>query len=371
MRALQLLTSFLLSLAAVVAGCSGSSATPTASGQRTDANAAHTYTLGEFPAFPTASLPKSTAAELQAVLDSVVEEGTFPGVTAAIISAGRGHWAGAAGSASGVALTPESPLPTHSAGKTITAAQVLQLVEDGRLALDDRASAHLPAELRFFDANGATIRDVLAMRSGIPDLNEGAGFYPAEQAASVVKMFRKLPELNVPPGSETRYASTNYVLLGAIIEHVTGDSLAEAMRLGVLAEPALEGLVYTVDDAFAADGWGIESTPAALARWGYELFGGFVLSESSLRDMTEVQGETFGLGYGLGVVDFSDAYRTVAVGHPGESSVTTCCSEIRLVALPEEGTVISVQANTDGANTSDAFGQVESLTQALRTAAQG
>jgi CubicO group peptidase (beta-lactamase class C family) len=139
----------------------------------------------------------------------------------------------------------------------------------------------------------------------------------------------------------------------------------------VLGQPDLEGLVYTVDGALAGDGWGVVATPAALARWGYELFGGFVLSESSLREMTEVQGETFGLGYGLGVVDFSDSYGTLAVGHPGESSVTTCCSDIRLVAFPDEGLVISVQANTDGAETSDPFGQVELLTRGLRDAARG
>jgi CubicO group peptidase (beta-lactamase class C family) len=365
------LTLVISAIVVTLSGCGGSSSTTTASGGSTDANADHAYGLGEFPAFPRASLPKSTAAKLQAVLDSVVEEGTFPGVTAAVISAGRGHWAGAAGSAEGVALTPECSLPTHSAGKTITAAQVLRLVEEGVLGLDDRASDHLPPELRFFDANGATIRQVLAMRSGIPDLNEDAGYYPAEQASSVFKVFRRLPDPEVRPGSESRYASTNYVLLGAIIEYVTGHSLAEAMRSDVLGQPDLEGLVYTVDDALAGDGWGVVATPAALARWGYELFGGFVLSESSLREMTEVQGETFGVGYGLGVVDFSDSYDTLAVGHPGESSVTTCCSDIRLVALPDEGLVISVQANTDGAETSDPFGQVELLTRRLRAAARG
>lgn len=58
--------------------------------------------------------------------------------------------------------------------------------------------------------------------------------------------------------------------------------------------------------------------------------------------MTEFEGEW----YGLGIMDFSSNYGTLAVAHEGESSATTCCSVIRLVALPEEGVVISVQANT-------------------------
>jgi D-alanyl-D-alanine carboxypeptidase len=367
----RLLTPLILMLAFVAAACGGSQAPATAPRASTTPDNPRTHALGAFPQFPRASLPKAETAGLQGVLDGIVEDGTFLGVTAAVIVADRGHWEGAAGSADGTALTPDSRRPIHSSGKTIVAAEVLRLVEKGKLGLDDRASDHLPPELRFFDANGATIRQVLAMRSGIPDLNEDAGYYPAEQASSAGKVFRKLRQPEVRPGSESHYASTNYVLLGAIIEHATGRPLAEVLRSDVLDRPGLDGLVYTVEDALAADGWGVESTPTSLARWGYELYGGFVLSETSLLEMTHVEGYIFGLGYGLGVVDFSDAYGTLAVGHPGESSVTTCCSAIRLVALPKDGVVIAVQANTDGAATSDAFGQVEAVTIALRDAARG
>lgn len=357
------------------AACSPSSAPATApleSGANTGSDAPGSYALGEFPPFPDGPLPESTAEALQAALDAAVEEGTFTGVTAAVIAADRGSWAGAAGSGDGVPLTPDSPSPTHSSGKTVVAAQVLRLAEDGMLGLDDLASEHLPPELGFFDANGATIRQVLGMRSGIPGLNEftpEGGYYPAEQASTAVKVFRKLPEPEVPPGGEPDYASTNYVLLGTIIEHATGQSLADALRSDVLSTPALEGLVYTVEDALAADGWGVESTPEALARWGYELYGGFVLSDSSLREMTDFQGDW----YGLGVMDFSSEYASLAVGHEGSSSAATCCSLIRLVALPEDGVVVSVQANT--AATDDPYGAYNSrvvrLTQVLRNAALG
>jgi hypothetical protein len=59
-------------------------------------------------------------------------------------------------------------------------------------------------------------------------------------------------------------------------------------------------LVYRVEDALAADGWGVESTPGSLARWGYELYGGFILSGTSLREVTDFQG-----WFGLGVMDLS------------------------------------------------------------------
>jgi D-alanyl-D-alanine carboxypeptidase len=359
-------------LAFVAAACSPSSTPATASREATadtGGEAPRTYALGEFPPFPDGPLPESTAEALQTALDATIEDGTFIGVTAAVIVADGGSWAGAAGSADGVPLTPDSQSPTHSSGKTIVAAEVLRLAETGRLSLDDQASDHLPPELRFFDANGATIRQVLGMRSGIPGLNEADGYYPAEQAPTTVKVFRKLPEPEVAPGGEPDYASTNYVLLGTIIERVTGRPLAEVLRSDVLGNPALDGFVYTVEDALASDGWGVQTTPGSLARWGYELYGGFVLSDASLREMTDFQGDW----YGLGVMDLSIEYGTLAVGHEGESSVTTCCSVIRLVALPEEGVVISVQANTAATDHPyDTYNsQVVHLTQVLRDAARG
>ncbi len=94
--------------------------------------------------------------------------------------------------------------------------------------------------------------------------------------------------------------------------------------------PASRGSPTRSDDALASDGWGVETTSASLARWGYDLYGGFVLSNASLHEMTDFQGRW----YGLGVMDFSADYGTLAMGHDGTSSVTTCCSVIRLVALP-------------------------------------
>jgi D-alanyl-D-alanine carboxypeptidase len=326
---------------------------------------ATSYGLGEFPDFPPDSLPVATAMALQSVLDSAVEDGTFGGVTSAVIVANRGSWAGAAGTWDGSAVTPDSRHPTHSSAKTFVAAQVLRLVEDGKLDLNDPASDHLPPELGFFDANQATIRQLLAMRSGIPGLNEEAGFYPAEQAPTVVDVFKQLPESTVAPGTVTEYASTNFVLLGSVIENETGHGLSETLHSDVLAHPGLEGIVHTVEDALASDGWGVETTAASLARWGYDLYGGFVLSDASLSEMTDFQGEW----YGLGVMDFSGEYGEFAIGHQGLSSVTTCCSAIILLALPDDGIVVSVQANIEGTRSSN--DDVDRLAGKLRDALQG
>ena len=104
--------------------------------------------LGDFPAFPEGPLPEPVAASLQAVLNDAVEQGTFLGVTAAVIAADSGSWSGAAGADTEQnPLTPNDWLLIARVGKTVTAAQVLRLVEDGKLGLDDPVTDHLPPEL--------------------------------------------------------------------------------------------------------------------------------------------------------------------------------------------------------------------------------
>jgi CubicO group peptidase (beta-lactamase class C family) len=335
-------TTAITTTAITTAAASGeSSSTTTATASR--------FALGEFPAFPDTALPEPTTATLQSLLDDAVEQGTFEGVTAAVIVADQGNWAGASGTWDGEPIRPDSRYPTHSSAKTFVAAEILRLVEDGQIGLDDPAVDYLAPELAFFDANGATIREVLGMRSGLPSLDKNDAYSVAELVPTVNDLFEALPEPTVSAGSMTRYSGTNYLLLGSIIEHVTGRPLADTLRSDVLAQPGLEGIAYTVPDAMASDGWGVETTSASLARWGYDLYGGLVIPDASLQEMTDFRGEW----YGLGVMDYSRAsgvFDHGAIGHQGLSSVLKCCSAVALVALPDDGIVIAVQADAPAGN---------------------
>lgn len=359
-------------MAVLIAGCSASpEARPTPAEPTSEVavgttalspQPSPTVTLGEFPEFPKGSLPESVAASLQAVLDGAVEQGTFLGLTAAVIVADSGSWSGAAGvDLEGDPLTSDAQLAIASVGKTVTAAEVLRLVDEGKLGLDEPAADHLPREIAFFDANGATIRDVLGMRSGIPD---PPGYEAlVDSGSSPAELLRNTFGPLFPAGSEISYANINYVLLGAIIERVTGHTLWEALRSDVLDHPALDGLVYGVNDALAADGWRIESDPATLARWGYELYGGFVLSDASLGQMTDFRGDW----YGLGAIDFSQGtpaivggYGIPAIGHGGVGPPIA----VMLVAFPQTGVVVAVQAPIG------TIPQVATVVGALKDAAQ-
>src|SRR5688572_23010164 len=165
--------------------------------------------LGDFPAFPDAQLPDSVAGALQAVLDQAVADDIVRGATAAVIVAGSGSWAGAAGvDRQGSTLTADSRLLTASVGKTVTAAQILRLVDDGKLRLDDRATDHFSSQLSSFEANDATVRDLLGMRSGLSDPRNY--FALAERHATVAELVQGVPDPIAPAGSTIQYANINF-----------------------------------------------------------------------------------------------------------------------------------------------------------------
>ena len=301
--------------------------------------------IGDFPKFPEALLPESVADSLQAELDGLVEDGTVVGATAAVVVGGSGTWAGASGvGVDGKRLTRETPLLTASVAKTVTAAEILRLVDEGTIDLDDPITDHLPARaVAAFDANGATIRDVLGMRSGISD---PPGYIElVDSGATTTEVLAEALAPSFPAGSEISFQNINYVLLGIVIEDVTGRPLWNVFRTGVLDRPGLDGLVYPERHALAADGWRVESMSSSLARWGYELYGGSVLSAKSLDAMTDFRGDW----YGLGTIDFAlspvpGGYDWMAIGHGGLELQNAAL----LVAFPERGVVVAVQAPRAG-----------------------
>ena len=115
--------------------------------------------------------PEGVAARFQAVLDDMAAGG---GIAATVMTP-DGTWSGASATADGVHdMQPDSQFGIASGTKPIIAAQVMQLVEAGELSLDALATEYLPADFTF-DTNGATIRQLLSHRSGIPDWYDEGG----------------------------------------------------------------------------------------------------------------------------------------------------------------------------------------------------
>jgi D-alanyl-D-alanine carboxypeptidase len=342
---------------------------PTASGFPTEAFAA----ISEDP------VPAELAAKLQSTLRLAGEAG----MSATVMSA-HGTWSGATGTADGVrAVTVNDQFSIASVTKAVAATQVMQLVEDGALGLDDPVAEHLPSDLEF-DTNGATIRDLLSHRSGIPEYADTVDlsadplrvWTPAELLAAI-------PAQRMPAGAESVYANTNYLLLGVVMEEVTGRPVADVLRDGVLGIDGVERLIYQPDEvpsgpiafengesaawhesmggflpslALTSDGAAaaMASDSVSLGRWWRALCAGEIVSQASLTEMMPTDD-----WYGLGIGD--DWGIRGVVGHGGSDLGNNAMAG----CLPEHGVAFAVLANR-GSDVVDTRTVANFLVQAVK-----
>jgi len=280
--------------------------------------------------------------ELQRDLDAIRNKGSV-GVQARVTLDGEVLVA-----TSGVAnVQTREPVPENgryriaSTTKTFVATVVLQLVGEGSLSLDDTVEEHLPGVVSGggHDGSAITIHDLLQHTSGIYDYNhdeawnpfnaletfEERRFYHYEPEELVAVAMRHPPIFE--PGTARSYSNTNYVLVGMIIEAVTGNPWPEEVRnriiepLGLaqttvsndaqMPEPHARGYYQFPDggplvdvtllDPSAGDAGGaIISTPEDVTRFFSALLGGELLSSELLAEMQDSVPEGDGR-YGLGL----------------------------------------------------------------------
>ena len=129
-----------------------------------------------------------------------------------------------------VPATPEMRYKIASNGKQITAAAVLLLAEEGRLSLDAAVACYFPELTR---AGEITIRQLLAHTSGYQD------YYPLDYltpwmardttADEILNRWARKP-LDFEPGSKFSYSNSGYVLLGYLIEKLSGQSYEKFLQ---------------------------------------------------------------------------------------------------------------------------------------------
>ncbi|MDC8755963.1 serine hydrolase [Erythrobacter sp. sf7] len=213
-----------------------------------------------------ALLPISLSASvpLKAVEDFVTAawpESGAPGLAYAAIDNGKVA-AGARGTTlagAGEPVTPDTPFLIGSVSKSFTALAVMRLVEAGKLDLDAGIGTYLGA---FAGRPGGaiTLRQLLSHTSGYSTV-QGNGPHAETLAAHAVMVARWTPAY--PPSERWEYSNTNYHLLGAVIEAVTGEDFADHMERSILA-PA--GMTHS----FVALG----EEPGGVARGHRPWFGG-------------------------------------------------------------------------------------------------
>lgn len=172
----------------------------------------------------------SIQQQLSHVVDLLRDTYQVPGVEVAVNVPGEGCWAGTSGfadTARRVPLTKNSVFPIESITKTFTATVILQLVQEGRLALSDPISRWFPYVQ---DATHITITNLLNMTSGIYSEPDAAFEQQLLANPHLVVTPEQLIRAAVahgpagPPGTVS-YSNTNYFILGLIAQNVTGQRI--------------------------------------------------------------------------------------------------------------------------------------------------
>ena len=274
-----------------------------------------------------------------------------PAATATVMACGRVVWSGASGlyaTGSRRAVTPSTRFILASATKTVTATMIMQQVQAGRLSLQTRLAAFYP---QLPNAGQITLRMLLNHTSGLADYfkNPRINSIINNQPRHRWKRQEVISGIGRPqfrPGARYLYTNTNYVVLGGILERVTGRSIESNFRRRVAGPAGMRQSTFTyrparssmfphpyeqsgdgslTDDwvpgyGISADYWGpvwtdggLASTSADLARFGQALFAGRLVSRRTLARMTAVGPND----YGLGIYDQRfDGHRWL--GHDGD-----------------------------------------------------
>jgi D-alanyl-D-alanine carboxypeptidase len=191
---------------------------------------------GEDPAPPAPDLDAAEIAQIEALADDLVARGV-PGV-ALVIQAGGQTVKIARGVQdldSGAPMTTDHHIRFGSVAKSLLAAVTLQLVDEGKLRLSDTIESLLPGMVA--GNSHATVEQVLRLQSGIFDhVNDprylepylGGNFEHSYSPEQLLALSNDHPPL-FAPGEQFMYSNVNYVIVGLIIQKLTGMPLADAV----------------------------------------------------------------------------------------------------------------------------------------------
>jgi CubicO group peptidase (beta-lactamase class C family) len=267
----------------------------------------------------------------------------------------------------GVAVDADTVFPICSISKPITATLVMTLVEDGLLELDAPVRRYVTA----FDHLAITLRHLLTHTSGLANYNAGERFLRHEGRLALPAAERLAFLLAQPvefaPGERYAYCNTGYVLLGFIVEAVTGRRFHEVLRERVFEPCGMEQSLLLDDHTIVpkraagyefgkrglqnawhqAVSWrggagGVASTVGDLVRWMEALDAGRLVGTKSrtemLRPVALNDGSTFdyGLGWGTGAYHGHAGYL-----HTGGGFGYSC----ELVRFPAADTTVVLLTN--------------------------
>ena len=263
------------------------------------------------------------------------------------------------------AVSPNHRYRVASVSKLFTSALILRLVEEGRFQLDDKLYDYLPLENIPYSKE-VTIRQLLSHTAGVIDHLNHPSFYRGNWKyrtwkASDIHYFASRRHARFKPGQGYAYSNTGFYLLGELIEKVLEKPLEEAYQEYIFDPLNLQQTIYDdfstrrhKIDSLAENGRAYEyhqsavgaagaivSTPSDIARFGYALYTGKLVSDTSLQEMIKDIGNAAGGDhYGLGMRLWDDN----GILHMGHTGALMGYRAI-LMYLPEYGVTIALATN--------------------------
>lgn len=223
-----------------------------------------------------------------------------------------------------------------SSSKMFTATMIFQLIEEKKLSLNTKLATYFP---QLPGANNITIKEMLYHRSGLHDYTHDTNFSewmdkPKTQEEMLEIIAGKGSDFEA--GSKAEYCNSNYLLLGYIIEKITGTTYAEALNKRIVSKIGLKNTYYgkpidfhrneaasykysdstwkkekETDLSIHCGAGSIVSTPKDLTLFIQDLFNGKLISRASLDSTT-----TIIEGYGMGIFPY-DFDNLKGYGHNG------------------------------------------------------
>jgi D-alanyl-D-alanine carboxypeptidase len=330
------------------------------------------------PAAQTAPGPAAAAGPaldvkaVEALIGERIQAGDLVGVTLAAARDGKIILARGFGRAQiddNRPVTPETMFAVGSVTKQFTAACILLLAEDGKLAVTEKVARYYPDLTR---ADDIAILDLLNHVSGYPD------YYPLDfvdrrmlKPAAVDDVIRSYAKgaLDFEPGSRYSYSNTGFLILGRIVERISGEPFGAFLSRRILKPLGLDHTIYEPDPqgpAYAVGhttfalsaplpakpegkGWiamagALYSTASDLVRWDLALIGGKVLKPESFKLMTTRRrlsdGTLSSYACGLGV---GERNGVTVLNHNGAVSGFYAYN----LAVPSTGSALAVLINDE------------------------
>ncbi|MFD8980105.1 serine hydrolase domain-containing protein [Streptomyces sp. NPDC059564] len=320
-----------------------------------------------------AQLTPAVAAKLDAAIRRTMTETKVPGVIVGLWAPGKGSYVktfGVADKATGAPMRTDLNVRIGSETKTFTVTALLQLVDQGKIGLDDPIGTYIAGVP---NGDRITLRELAGMRSGLFNYSEDPAFDKALTSdpdhvftpKQLLDYSFKHP-VNFAPDARFEYSNTNLILLGLVIEKITGRPLAEVVNQDVIERAGLHHTLFPTGAEFPAPhaqgytnqtasgkienstNWDPSWAWAAgavisdlqdLRSWAKTVATGTLLTPATQaqRLMTKPIGIP-GDGYGLGIFDIQGW-----IGHngslPGYETLT--------VYLPEAKATMVILLNTD------------------------